>query len=383
MTRMRAGAAVYPFATNALGMVDDKPRRIEPSVAACRYLMIGDAAIEGYGVGWRQSVAGILARRWRVNGVDVLNAGVAGYSPTIHYRRIRHLVEDVGLRFGAVLVFVDASDIGEEWWTYDLDADGNVVAIGPARQMRPMRDPNWRDHLRFWAQDNSVAGKLVKIVHDQLVEVIPRRQWTRATHLFQAHGRRTCQARRPACPVCPVRGLCPWPGKTSPGGGSRRRGDGVIDVWYKVGDYHRHDVDWPIIRLGDRWGEAGRYAWFRRQVRIPEAWAGQPVCLHLSLHVYVPHTVEDALLTSESLVYIDGVPVQAVDRHHREVLLTEKARGGETFQVAIEAFAGMKRDAAIIGRIVEEHPGMVVMRSLVGGERVVSMLAGEQLPRIC
>ena len=60
-------------------------------------------------------------------------------------------------------------------------------------------------------------------VHDQLVEVIPRRQWTRATHLFQAHGRRTCQARRPACPVCPVRGLCPWPGKTSPGGGSRRR----------------------------------------------------------------------------------------------------------------------------------------------------------------
>jgi hypothetical protein len=178
-TRMRAGAAVYPFATNALGMVDDKPRRIEPSVAACRYLMIGDAAIEGYGVGWRQSVAGILARRWRVNGVDVLNAGVAGYSPTIHYRRIRHLVEDVGLRFGAVLVFVDASDIGEEWWTYDLDADGNVVAIGPARQMRPMRDPNWRDHLRFWAQDNSVAGKLVKIVHDRLTGRPPPPEPTR------------------------------------------------------------------------------------------------------------------------------------------------------------------------------------------------------------
>jgi len=26
---------------------------------------------------------------------------------------------------------------------------------------------------------------------------------------------------------------------------------------------------------------------------------------------------------------------------------------------------------------------MVVMKSLVGGERVVTMLAGEQLPRIC
>jgi hydrogenase expression/formation protein HypE len=41
------------------------------------------------------------------------------------------------------------------------------------------------------------------------------------------------------------------------------------------------------------------------------------------------------------------------------------------------------RNAAVIGRVVDDHPGMVVMRSLVGGERVVTMLAGEQLPRIC
>lgn len=41
------------------------------------------------------------------------------------------------------------------------------------------------------------------------------------------------------------------------------------------------------------------------------------------------------------------------------------------------------RQAALVGRIVAEHPGMVVLRSLVGGERVVTMPAGEQLPRIC
>ncbi|MGP0069106.1 MAG: hydrogenase expression/formation protein HypE, partial [Isosphaeraceae bacterium] len=40
-------------------------------------------------------------------------------------------------------------------------------------------------------------------------------------------------------------------------------------------------------------------------------------------------------------------------------------------------------NAAMIGEVVAEHPGMVTMRSVVGGERVVSMLAGEQLPRIC
>jgi hydrogenase expression/formation protein HypE len=40
-------------------------------------------------------------------------------------------------------------------------------------------------------------------------------------------------------------------------------------------------------------------------------------------------------------------------------------------------------DAAIIGEVVADHPGMVTMRSLVGGERVVTLLSGEQLPRIC
>jgi len=41
------------------------------------------------------------------------------------------------------------------------------------------------------------------------------------------------------------------------------------------------------------------------------------------------------------------------------------------------------RQAAIIGEVVDDHPGKVVMRSRIGGLRVVDMLSGEQLPRIC
>jgi hydrogenase expression/formation protein HypE len=40
-------------------------------------------------------------------------------------------------------------------------------------------------------------------------------------------------------------------------------------------------------------------------------------------------------------------------------------------------------EAAIIGSVVHEHPGRVIMRSRIGGSRVVDMLSGEQLPRIC
>jgi endonuclease III len=51
-------------------------------------------------------------------------------------------------------------------------------------------------------------------IHDQLADVLPEKEWTLTTHLVQAHGRRCCFARKPLCPACRVRTLCPWPGKT-------------------------------------------------------------------------------------------------------------------------------------------------------------------------
>jgi hydrogenase expression/formation protein HypE len=41
------------------------------------------------------------------------------------------------------------------------------------------------------------------------------------------------------------------------------------------------------------------------------------------------------------------------------------------------------QDACIIGETVDDHPGRVFMRTRIGGERIVDMLTGEQLPRIC
>ncbi|MDO9334380.1 MAG: hydrogenase expression/formation protein HypE [Dehalococcoidales bacterium] len=50
--------------------------------------------------------------------------------------------------------------------------------------------------------------------------------------------------------------------------------------------------------------------------------------------------------------------------------------------------AAMKRnrygqDAVIIGEVTAEHPGRVVMKTALGSSRIVDMLVGEPLPRIC
>ena len=40
-------------------------------------------------------------------------------------------------------------------------------------------------------------------------------------------------------------------------------------------------------------------------------------------------------------------------------------------------------ESAIIGRVVAAHPGTVVMKTSIGSNRIVDMISGEQLPRIC
>ena len=41
------------------------------------------------------------------------------------------------------------------------------------------------------------------------------------------------------------------------------------------------------------------------------------------------------------------------------------------------------RDAAVIGEVTNQHPGKVVMKTRLGPSRIVDMLSGELLPRIC
>lgn len=47
-------------------------------------------------------------------------------------------------------------------------------------------------------------------VEARLMALVPRERWTRTTDLIIFHGRKVCDARRPACGQCPVFDLCGW-----------------------------------------------------------------------------------------------------------------------------------------------------------------------------
>ena len=54
----------------------------------------------------------------------------------------------------------------------------------------------------------------VKIEFD-LMEIVPREEWTHFSNLLIWHGRKICIAKKPLCEICPIRKLCDYGSKIS------------------------------------------------------------------------------------------------------------------------------------------------------------------------
>jgi hydrogenase expression/formation protein HypE len=76
-----------------------------------------------------------------------------------------------------------------------------------------------------------------------------------------------------------------------------------------------------------------------------------------------------------------GLDPLYVANEGRLVAFVPAARADEVLEAMRRHPQG--REARIIGKVVDEHPGIVVARTAFGGTRVVDLPIGEQLPRIC
>lgn len=63
------------------------------------------------------------------------------------------------------------------------------------------------------------------------------------------------------------------------------------------------------------------------------------------------------------------------------LMMVPESKSDETLLLLQQSVFG--ENAAVIGRVTEKNPGKVVMKTQIGGTRLITMLAGEQLPRIC
>ncbi len=125
------GDRKYRIFTNSLGFRDRTIRDVAPDSKQKRILLIGDSFIEGMGVDYQDSVAGILGEALKADTTEVLNAAAVSYSPKLYYLKTRYLIERKHLRFDEVYVFLDISDPHDEIiYKYWEPTDGNAFASG-------------------------------------------------------------------------------------------------------------------------------------------------------------------------------------------------------------------------------------------------------------
>jgi lysophospholipase L1-like esterase len=118
------GHMQYPIAVNSMGMVDAAPRKVEPkNPLKHRLLLLGDSFVEGVGYPYKQTFAGLLQQQTAAHNIEILNAGVASFSPRLYYLRLKYLLEQEQLKVNEVFCFIDYSDIGDELVYEDFEPE--------------------------------------------------------------------------------------------------------------------------------------------------------------------------------------------------------------------------------------------------------------------
>lgn len=193
----RWGPLVSSYRTNSLGMRDRSTRQVPLRAPGRRIVFIGDSFTEGIGVLYEKTFVGLVEEALRPQGIDVLGAGVASYCPIIDYRRTRHLIEDVGLVFDDLVVFIDIGDIQDEV-TYKFDEAGNVVSrerrrIAEERANRAFgKPPLFRstDVERFLTRNTLLLGPGYAGLSRWLARGPQRAAaWTKDPAMFDQYGR--------------------------------------------------------------------------------------------------------------------------------------------------------------------------------------------------
>lgn len=88
---------------------------------------------------------------------------------------------------------------------------------------------------------------------------------------------------------------------------------------------------WKPFAVHDRWGGFDQTTWFRMTAKVPVSMKGHRV-------------VAFVRPGGESLAYVNGKPFQGLDNNRDELYLTEKAKGGERFEIVLESVPSVRFD---------------------------------------
>lgn len=95
-----------------------------------------------------------------------------------------------------------------------------------------------------------------------------------------------------------------------------------------------NDGEWTVFGKDDFWGYKEQYCWFKQTVTIPERFAGKKVVYDIT--PFPSFRWENR--AQQFIVFVNGKMVQGVDLNHTFIYLADCAKGGETFDIALNAY---------------------------------------------
>lgn len=161
-TRHKGKNEQYTITTNSLGFRDFKKREVELKNKN-RIVIIGDSFAEGFLLEYENTFSGIIQKTFEEKGIDVLNAAISGYSPTIYFHKINYFIKK-GLEFSHLVVFLDISDIEDEAIRYHYDTEQKkIVRLFSLNQKK-----NYKQKIKEFLDENTfLIFKIIKTIDDK------------------------------------------------------------------------------------------------------------------------------------------------------------------------------------------------------------------------
>ncbi|GLC30875.1 alpha-mannosidase [Clostridium omnivorum] len=96
---------------------------------------------------------------------------------------------------------------------------------------------------------------------------------------------------------------------------------------------------WKEFHTGDLWGGRDYHCWLKSQVTVPEEFAGKVIALSFK-------TFDEGwdAINPQFILYVNGEHIQGIDINHREVIISDYAEAGKTYEIDLHAYSGMVAD---------------------------------------
>jgi alpha-mannosidase len=103
------------------------------------------------------------------------------------------------------------------------------------------------------------------------------------------------------------------------------------ETGYKQGPTNPPESGWKPFGIGSVWGGKDVTVWFKATVSVPAIMAGCKVVLLIRPG-------------GESLAYVNGLPCQGLDGNRDDIVLLDKAKGGESYDIMLESYSNARFD---------------------------------------